>query len=162
MKYSFKNLQKHTMDIKGSFVNFGSPLYAFIDDAFRDFSEVIEKLEGEPPSLERNVKLILACKLLNHIYSGIVLAENGLIDGAIACERSALETVAYFWLVCLDSRICAEYNNGKRMQPVEVRKLLERAGVNITDIRKLYSRASDIVHVGRNSERFISSRVGPN
>jgi hypothetical protein len=79
-----------------------------IDQEFAAFDNFFSELEKQPVGLERNVKMILACKFLNHVYSAFFLAESDLIEDAILCERNALETIAFHWLICLDPKVAIE------------------------------------------------------
>jgi hypothetical protein len=88
------------------------------------------------------------------VYSGLLLTESGLFSDAIICERSALETVAFHWLICLDPNAAIEYETDQAIQPVKVRLRLEKLGADVSQIRELYSLASGLTHVGRDSERF--------
>jgi len=99
---------------------------------------------------------MLACKLMNHVYSGLILAENGLILDSILCERNALETIAFHWLVCIEKESAKEYLENDSPRPVEVRKRLEKYGVDINSIKDLYASGSRVIHVGREGERFQS------
>lgn len=127
-----------------------------IDQEFEDFDNYFKDIENQQPSLERNVRMMLACKLFNHVYSAFILAESGLLVDAVLCERNALETIAFHWLICLDPDAHEEYERNNIPRPVEVRQRLEKLGVDISHLRDIYSRDSEISHVGRNSERFHS------
>jgi len=84
------------------------------------------------------------------------LNECGLIVDAILCERNALETVAFHWLVCIDDEAAEEFLENDIPRPVEVRKRLEKLGVNNDTIRDIYASGIQVTHVGRDSERFHS------
>ena len=124
--------------------------------AFDDFDTFLHDLGNEPVSLKRNVTMMLACKLFNHGYSGLILAESGLIVDSILCERNALETIAFHWLVRIDEKSAEEYLENDTPRPVEVRKRLEKYGVDINSIKELYASGSQATHVGRDGERFQS------
>jgi hypothetical protein len=156
-RYSFENLRKHTSAIRAQTASTLREHQSSIDRAFANFSKFINELEQQPISLERNVKMMLACKLLNHVYSALILAEYGLIVDALLCERNALETVAFHWLICLDPVSASEYQENDIPRPVEVRRRLEKLGADISSLRDLYSSVSEITHVGRRSERFHST-----
>ena len=72
----------------------------------------------------------------------------GLGMVAFNCSRSALETTAFYWLVCHDEDAASLYDARKSPTPVDVRKRLEKLGVDIRVIRDLYSLESTIAHVG--------------
>jgi hypothetical protein len=160
-KYSLENLRKHSESVRVQSLSLQKEQQEYIEKAFVDFSEKLAEIEQQPPTLERNVRLILACKLFNHVYSGFILAERGLIVNAVLCERNALETIAFHWLASLDKDALHEYERGNIPRPVEVRRRLERLGVDIENIRSIYSSGSEISHVGRKSERFHSRWESP-
>ena len=155
-KYTLTKLRKHTEQVRVLISAIQEEHLPGIEKAFCDFSDFVEELEQQPITLERNVKMMLGCKFLNHIYSALLIAERGLMVNAILCERNALETVAFHWLVCLDPNTATEYNLDNIPRPVEVRKRLEQLGADISHIRSLYASGSEITHVGRRSERFHS------
>lgn len=155
-KYTFNGLERHTNSIRMNARKIIRKHRPSLNRAFTDFSKYLDELENSPPSLERNVKLLLGCKLFNHVYSGLVLAEAGLTVDAIICERSAFETIAFHWLVCLDPSAAKEYEAEQVPQPVKVRLRLEKLGVDVSQLRELYSIGSGFTHVGRDAERFHS------
>ena len=155
-KYAFGNLRRNTELICGQSGRILQEYRSLIDQEFADFDDFLNELENQPPSLDRNVRMMLACKFLNHVYSALVLAERGLIVDAVLCERNALETAAFHWLVCLDPNALQEYGQNDIPRPADVRQRLEQLGVDITSLRDLYASASQASHVGRQSERFHS------
>ncbi len=161
LKYSFDNLRKHTESIRVQTSGTLQEMHLSIDQAFADFDTYLAEVERQPPSLERNIRMILACKLLNHMYSAFILAESGLIVDALLCERNALETIAFHWLICLDPASSQEYESNQIPRPVEVRRRLEKLGADITHLRDIYAAGSETSHVGRKSERFHSKWESP-
>jgi hypothetical protein len=155
-KCTFDNLRRHTETIRVQTFSVLQEHRSFIDQEFIAFDNYLSELEKQPATLERNVKMTLACKLLNHVYSAFILAESGLIVDVIFCERNALETVAFHRLVCLDPKAAAEYEQDNIPRPVEVRRRLEQLGVDVIPLRDLYASGSEASHVGRKSERFHS------
>ena len=160
-KYSYDNLVIHTSYIRSKAKSIVEEQRVLLDEAFSDFSGALAELEQQPKSIERNVKMMLACKMFNHVYSGIILAESGLLADALLCERSALETIAFHWLICVEPSSALEYESGKTLRPVEVRRRLESHGVDIENIRDLYSIGSEFAHVGRSGERLNCSLKSP-
>ena len=156
VRFTLDRLRTHSASIRAEIAPTLCTHSAQFDEALKEFSQFLDDLEAQPVTLQRNVKLMLSCKLLNHVYSALILAENGLIVDLILCERNALETVAFHWLVCLDANALGEYDSGNIPRPVEVRRRLESLGVDISDIRDLYSSGSQVSHVSRESERFHS------
>ena len=116
-------------------------VFGFLDHHFHS-------LEKTPRGLVRNVKLALTARFTNHLFSALLLVERGLILDAFNCTRSALETTAFYWLVCHDDSAAALYDDEKSPPPVEIRRRLEGLGVDVRSIRELYSLESTIVHVG--------------
>jgi hypothetical protein len=153
-KYSLSTLQEHTKAIRTLTKRLVRKHRSTLDEALADFNSYFDDLEQQPPTLERNVKMLLACKFLNHIYSAIILTECGLVVDAVLCARNALETAAFHWLVRLDPAAATEYGSDEIPRPVVVRKRLEEFGVDVHGIRELYSMDSELTHVSRASERF--------
>ena len=160
-KYTFNNMRRHTKAIRVRTSSVLQEHSSAIDQEFAAFDNYLSELEKQPATLERNVKMMLACKFLNHVYSAFILAESGLIVDAILCERNALETIAFHWLVCLDPKAVKEYEQGNIPRPVEVRQRLEHLGADVTHLRRLYASGSKASHVGRESERFHSQWESP-
>ena len=155
-KYSFRNLRRHTEATHVEAASVIKRSEAQLEEAFSKFSSFISAVFEQPCSLERNVRLVLACRFLNHVYSGLLLAEDGLFADAVVCERSALETLAAYRLLCLRPTVAEQYAKGRFPRPVDVRRQLESAGFagEAQQIRDLYSSASGITHISRDSERF--------
>lgn len=154
-RYSFTKLMEHTNQIKKETYKIKQEHFPDIEKAFMNFSVFFDVLEKKSQSLEKSVKMILACEFINHVYSALILTENGLILDAIVCGRSALEVLAFHWLVCLDPENAAsEYNQNQLSRPVEIRKRLENLGADITHIKDIYSSDSKFTHLSRESERF--------
>jgi hypothetical protein len=160
--YSLENLRVHTQKVRLESSRLLSKHGQELGEAFHKFSERFSQLESEPKSVTRNVRMLLACKFLNHIYAALLLSESGMIVDSILCERNALETLAFHWLVCLDPLEAEIYNQSSRIQPVDVRRKLEKLGVEVSSLRDLYASASEVSHVGRASERFQSQLESPN
>lgn len=147
-RYGFELLFKHSNEtaqntrvaLKDQVLQTRS-IFGFLDYHFTS-------IENETASHTRNVKLALTTRFINHLFSTLLLAERGLILDAFNCFRSAIETTAFYWLVCHDNGSATIYDAEKSPSPVEVRKRLETHGVDIQAIRDLYSLASAIAHVG--------------
>jgi hypothetical protein len=153
-EYSLGALQKQTKAIRTLTKKLLKKHRPTLEEALADFNRYFNDLEQQPPTLERNVKMLLACKFLNHIYSAIILTESGLVVDAVLCARNAIETAAYHWLVCLDPFTATEYSSDEIPRPVAVRKRLEKFSVDVHSILKLYSMDSELTHVSRASEHF--------
>jgi hypothetical protein len=138
-RYSLGRLLKHTEATRRSSAALRTSTEAqALAGAFGGFADELEK---RPPTLVKNVSLLLTCRFMNHVYSAMLLLEAGLTADALTCERSALETLAAFRLVSLDGSYAQKYHDGKFPKPVEVRKLLEKAGdiLGVRYIKDLYS-----------------------
>lgn len=133
-----RTLKKEVMEARKAFT--------FLDKHFHS----IEKF---PKGLVRNVKMLLTTRFTNHLLSTLMLAERGLVLDAINCSRSALETTAFYWLVCHDPSSANSYDGEKSVPPVEIRKKLESLGVDVQAIRALYGQESSIAHVGNKSDQ---------
>ena len=153
-RYNFSGLQAHTNSIRLGAQRAIRKQRNDLNQAFSDFNKFLADLERLPPSLDRNVRLELSCKVFNHVYSGLILVESGLVVDAIICERSAWETIAFHWLVCTNPEAAADYERNDVPKPVEVRRKLEKLGVDVSVLRELYSWGCGMAHVGRQGERF--------
>jgi len=158
-KYSFGSLRKHSFKIRKFSRDSIDNANELWEEAFQIFSEFYAELEAQPRSVERNVKLLLATKFINHVYSAFILIESGLFSDATICERSAIESLAGYKLLCIEPNIAELYDKGKFPKPVEVRKRLEQLGYGeeARCIKDVYSPASGITHLSRDHERFSMS-----
>lgn len=134
-----RELKKQILDVRRAF--------DFLDHHFRS-------LEQKPKSHARNVKLALTARFINHLFSALVLIERGLILDAVNCTRSALETTAFYWLVCINAESASLYDAEKSLPPVEIRKRLEGLGIDIAALRELYALESTIAHVGNQYDQL--------
>lgn len=155
-KYNLSALRAHTDEVRRLTRAVVSATDPSIEDAFDQFSHFVGAIHDQQKSLQRNVRLVLCCRFLNHVYSGLLLAESGLIADAVVCERSALETLAAYRLLCVEPQRAEDYADERFPRPVEVRKALEAAGYvgEADQTRILCSGASGVTHVTRESERF--------
>lgn len=153
-KYSLTAVRRHTTSIRRS----GAPLFEkrrkHVADAIAYFDGFFASLHDQTDPLRRNVRLLLATRFFNHWYGALLLAESGLYQEAVICERAALEVMAFHWLTCVDPVAVSDYSDEQLPRPVVVRKRLEALGVDPKHLRQLYANASDVAHVSRASERF--------
>jgi hypothetical protein len=79
-----------------------------------------------------------------------------MYSDALTCERSAIESLAGYRLICADSGMAEKYHTGNFPKPVEVRKKLESLGYaqEVEHIQALYKSASGVTHLSRENERF--------
>lgn len=152
-RYSLEELRRHTRDIRLTNAELLRQQGRIFDAAIHDFEQLLNELERSNDVLS-NVQKILATKFFNHWYSTLLLCEAGLMVDALACERNALETLAYHWLVLLEPSVADNYEKSAILKPVEVRKRLEKLGADISHLRASYQYNSGVAHVGRDSERF--------
>jgi len=126
------------------------------NDAVVMFSKYFQGLEETPKTTARNVKMLLTTRFMNHLYSCFLLVESGMIADAVTCERSAIEVLAAYKLLCVKPELADKYNKGKFLKPYEVRNELESLGYpeEKQKIKDIYSSASGITHVNRDHERF--------
>ncbi len=153
-RYTLPGLRRHTRSVRAESAPIAEHQRDQLDTAVRGFDEFFAHLDEQSDNLRKNVRKVLATSFFNHWYSALLLIESGLIVDAVLCERNALETLAFHWLVCLDPAAVDDYHAGNIPKPVVVRRRLEALGVDIVHIREGYAMGSDISHVGRSSERF--------
>jgi hypothetical protein len=147
-RYNFDLLLKHSNETALSTRRNHKPQMACVRSAFGFLDVHFHRLEQKPVGLVRNVKLALTARFTNHLFSMVQLCERGLVLDAFNCSRSGIETSAFYWLVCLDPQTAALYEAERSQPPVEVRKRLETLGVEVKELRELYSYESAIAHVG--------------
>ena len=156
-KYSFDKLRQHTETIRQQADRIFSTRKTGLDEAFLEFGQHFSAIQEQDKSLERNVRLLFASRFLNHVYSALLLVEAGMYSDALTCERSAIESLAGYRLLCAEPVMAEKYNAGKFPKPVEVRKKLEQLGYaqEVEHIQSLYKSASGITHLSRENERFL-------
>lgn len=156
MKYTFEKLQKHTEMIRSDSRPLITKNQAAWDDAVDLFSEYFKELGESPKTTNRNVKMLLATRFMNHLYSSFLLVISGMSSDSVTCERSAIEVLAAYKLLCVKPELAEKYNKGKFLKPYEVRNELEKLGYaeEKERIKGIYSSASGMTHVNRDHERF--------
>ena len=77
-----------------------------------------------------------------------------MILDAINSARSATETTAFYWLVCVDSENAKKYDAQSSPRPVEIRKTLEALGIDVSDLRGEYQAQSTASHVGNPTDNW--------
>jgi hypothetical protein len=93
-QYNLSALRSHTDEVRRLAQAVVSETEPSIEDAFDQFSHFVSAIHEQQKSLQRNVRLVLCWRFLNHFYSRLLLAESGHIADATVCKRSALETLA--------------------------------------------------------------------
>lgn len=153
--YSYRLLRRHLDRSKSSHVGCFRRNERRIRQAFVQFDRWVAGVEARWRSPQRNVQLLVACKFLNHVLAALLLAEHGLIVDSIGCLRSSVEALLYGWLLQVDEQQAELYIENQMLRPVEVRKRLAAPAVDIELPKTIYRDYSGILHVGRESERWI-------
>ena len=125
-----------------------------IERAFVVLDALFDYLQKQPKTLARNVKLVLLTRFINHIFSAHLLVERGLLLDAHNPLRSALESVAFYWLVCFDPASAEQFEGRNSPRPVEIRRRLEELGADVSGLRDEYSFLSEVSHVGNPTEHI--------
>ncbi len=116
--------------------------------------QIIDEIGGEPKSHQRNVRMALATRFFNHLLSQMILTERGLFLDASNSSRSATETTAFYWLICLDPSAASLYDASSSPRPVEIRKRLEKLNIDVSELRDIYSHQSEVAHVGNSYDNM--------
>ncbi len=155
-RYSLAQLRIHTDSIVMANREQNEAHYRAFDKAVQAFDRRLSELERESVSAQRNVLMLLATRLFNHMYSTLLLSEAGLIHDAVGCERSLWETLAAYFLVSVDSSAADDYLKNKFPRPKDVRARLQQLGYPelAKDIRNMFSPTSNILHISRRAERW--------
>lgn len=154
--YSFSNLKKHTSAIRADSRRIFDTSIEKIEDAFLFFDNYLKTIEQEEINLARNVKLVMATRFINHVYSAMLLTESGMMADASICERSAIEVLAAYKLVGVEPEMIEKYETEQFPKPVKVRERLEKLGYKseAEQIQQIYASLSGITHISRRHERF--------
>lgn len=155
-RYSLAKLRLHTGSIVGANRESNSEHDRALDEAIRAFDQRLAELEALEPSIQRNVLILLAARLFNHAYASLLLAEAGLMNDALGCERGLWETLAGYFLVNVDASAAELYSRDKFPRPYAVRERLKAAGYPQLgeDLRGMFSPVSNIMHLSRRAERW--------
>ncbi len=116
--------------------------------------KIIDEIGDEPKSHQRNVRMALATRFFNHLLSQMLLTERGLFLDASNASRSATETTAFYWLICLDPSAASLYDASSSPRPVEIRKQLENLNIDVSELRDIYSHQSEVAHVGNSYDNM--------
>lgn len=153
-RFQFAHLEKHSQWLANETMTKCAERRAAASETISFLGVVFETVEKQPKSLFRNVRLMLIARFMNHLYSMFLLVERGLFLDAHACARSATEATAFYWMICIDQSYAEEYNKKRSPRPVDVRKKLEAHGIDVSEIRDIYSHQSDVVHVGNSFDQM--------
>lgn len=154
IRYSFDLILKHSDAIsRRARGEFGKEI-SNVKKVFQVLDTLCSIKEEYKPGIERNVLLSLIARYANHVFSMTLLCERGLMLDTFNASRSAIETTAFYWLVCVDPKTANLYYGERSIAPVEIRKMLEKRGIDPNDIKELYSAESEISHVGNKSDNL--------
>lgn len=123
-------------------------------EGFRLIDSLWWPINDLPRGHLRNVRLALLTRFTNHLFAQTILTERGLILDAINSARSATETTAFYWLVCVAPENAPQYDAQESPRPVEIRKELERRGIDISELRDRYQQESTAAHVGNPTDKW--------
>lgn len=153
-KFAFELLERHSNLLRNEARKSFRAEIRTVKEGFRLIDILWWELDKLPKSHIRNVKLALLCRFANHLLSQTFLAERGLILDSINCARSATETTAFYWLVCISPESASKYDAETSPRPVEIRRELERLGVDVLELRDRYSQESTVSHVGNRTDNW--------
>ncbi len=153
-KYGFDLLNRHSNHLmQESRRNYKKEMKT-VKEAFRRLDSLRVTIDDLPKGHLRNVKLALLTRFTNHLFATTFLAERGLILDAINSVRSATETTAFYWLVCVAPENAKKYDEPESPRPVEIRKKLEELGVCVEELRDRYKYESIASHVGNPTDNW--------
>ncbi|MGB2442604.1 hypothetical protein [Planktomarina sp.] len=153
-RYQFAALERHSQALANETESKCAENRLAASNTISFLGSVFETVEQQPKSLFRNVRLMLIARFMNHLYSMFLLVERGLFLDAHACARAATESTAFYWMICIDQCYAEEYIKEQSPRPVEVRKELEKRGVDVKELKDIYSHQSEVVHVGNSSDQM--------
>ena len=147
-RYNFDLLLKHSNETALQTRRSMKPEMASVRESFAFLAKHFDRIERQPKSHIRNVKMALTGRFTNHLFSHFLLCERGVILDSINCVRSATEVTAFYWLVCRDPSSAGLYDAETSPRPVEIRKRLEKLGIDVDELREQYGFESLVSHVG--------------
>lgn len=147
-RYNFDLVNRHSSLVASECRRVNSERFKSVKDTLSFLGQIIDEIGGEPKSHQRNVRMALATRFFNHLYSQLILTERGLLLDAANASRSAIETTAFYWLVCLDANSAALYDAESSPRPVEIRKKLQELVIDVSDLQGIYKHQSEVAHVG--------------
>ncbi len=139
-RYNFDLVNRHSSLVASECRRVNSERFKSVKDTLSFLGQIIDEIGGEPKSHQRNVRMALATRFFNHLYSQLILTERGLLLGAANASRSAIETTAFYWLVCLDANSAALYDAESSPRPVEIRKKLQELVIDVSDLQGAVSK----------------------
>ena len=160
-RYSFEQFNNHSLSIVEQSRHKLKSERREVRKAFQFLLSHFERLDRGEKTLSKNVKLMLCTRFINHLYASLLLADRGLVVDAITVGRNAVEVTALYWLICKDPGTADLYASGNTPKPVEVRKRLEKAGIDIEELRSTYSLQSGVVHPTSEYQHLWTDWVAP-
>ena len=153
-RFQFAALEKHSQIVTKETKSKCADRRLAASETISFLGVVFETVEQQPKCLFRNVRLMLIARFMNHLYSMFSLVERGLFLDAQACARSATEATAFYWMICIDQSSAEDYDKKRSPRPVDIRKKLEVNGIDVSELRDIYSHQSEVVHVGNKSDQI--------
>ena len=147
-RYSFDLILKHSNGLAITSRSNHKDVYGQAKRSLSFLGAVIDEIAKEPKSHFRNVRMALATRFFNHLFSQIILTERGLYLDAANSSRSATEVMSFYWLVCIEPASSELYDAKMSPRPVEVRRKLEALNIDVTELRDIYGHQSTVSHVG--------------
>lgn len=160
-RYNFELVMKHSNILAKESQKNNKERHGSARRTLSFLGQIIDEIGDEPKSHQRNVRMTLATRFFNHLLSQMLLTERGLLLDASNSSRSATETIAFYWLICVAPSAASLYDASSSPRPVEIRKRLERLNIDVSELRDAYSHQSEVAHVG-NSYDNMQIRWGKN
>jgi hypothetical protein len=153
-KYGFQMLSRHSNHLALESRKLFKSENNTIERTFSVLDELFAYLQRQPSNLARNVKLVLLTRFINHLLAAHILLERGLILDVHNLFRSALETTAFYWLICLQPQSAEQIVAPTSPRPVEIRKRIEQLGGDLAGLKAEYGFLSEVGHVGNPTEHI--------
>lgn len=147
-RYNFDLIMRHSHTLAINSRKNNKERHASARKTLSFLGQIVDEIGAELKSHQRNVRMALATRFFNHLLSQMILTERGLFLDASNASRSATETAAFYWLVCLDPDAASLYDASSSPRPVEIRKQLEKLNIDVSELRDIYSHQSEVAHVG--------------
>ena len=147
-RYQFDLLYRHSNELALDTRRTFKKEVVTVKASFGFLAQHLDRLERQPKSHVRNVRMALTARFTNHLFAHVLLAERGLLLDAANAARSATETLAFYWLVCNDDSAAGLYDAQESPRPVDIRKRLEALGIDVNELRAHYGYESAVSHVG--------------
>jgi antitoxin component HigA of HigAB toxin-antitoxin module len=161
-KYNFDLLVRHSNSLSLESRRIFKNEMKMVREGFRLLDSLWAGIHETQKGHYRNVRLALLARFTNHLLSQTTLAERGLLLDAINAARSATETTAFYWLICVSPDDAAKYDAEISPRPVEVRRDLEKRGVDVSDLREKYGLESTASHVGNRTDNWQINWISEN